>query len=71
MVTIIHLSAAPYRLVGPQKLLQMAIFDTFTFERGGGDQQSFNRTAPNWNLMDFDKIEINLVVHIIKALKCL
>ena len=35
----------------PQQLLQKAIFDTFTFEGGGGgwDTKSFNRTDPIFN----------------------
>ena len=36
MVTIINLSAAPNRLVGPQTVAPKAVFDTFIFE-GGGD----------------------------------
>ena len=38
MVTIIHLSAAPNRWVGPQTVAPKAVFDTFIFEGGGGSK---------------------------------
>ena len=41
MVTIIHLSAAPNRWVGPQQFLQKAIFDTFSSEGGWGSKNPY------------------------------